>query len=232
VSLKSGSPPVIAAAVDRRQGVQGPWASLLSELAEALRSPLVPDQAGSPGHMLRRWLSASRGPAVPKADAVSGQTLAGRQQLWDWLPESDFAVLDHGFAARGRDYSIVIQDCLSSGSGPYRLIFSHVVIADYRTALWPNTSPQAQGDDFLDWDDPEASGGQGWGTSWSKAYPGLMPLPDDVDAIRWSEESGRRMHAVRLQTDRFELRLVFNGLRAERLSDGMPKARQVVHPLE
>ena len=33
-------------------------------------------------------------------------------ELLKWLPEVDFTVLEHRFAVHGRDYIVLIEDCL------------------------------------------------------------------------------------------------------------------------
>jgi hypothetical protein len=151
--------------------------------------------------------------------------------LAEWLHECDFAVLNHGFADHGRDYHLVIQDCLGGRPGTHRLTFRHVIIADYRTALNPKSWSESWDNIFLDWDKAKDLSGYIWGTNWSNAYPGLTLLPDDSDAVHWSEQCGHFMHAVRLETDRFSLRLVYHDVSAEYLSEDTSLIQQVIHPL-
>ena len=70
------------------------------------------------------------------ADSVRHSILLGvyvhpLDELLKWLPEVDFAVLEHRFAGDGRDYIVLIEDCLSSNQGQHEITFTQ--------RLWPNT---------------------------------------------------------------------------------------------
>ena len=56
-------------------------------------------------------------------------------ELLKWLPEVDFAVLEHRFAGHGRDYIVLIEDCLSSNQGQHGITFTHCVWAEYETRV-------------------------------------------------------------------------------------------------
>lgn len=135
------------------------------------------------------------------------------------LPDCDFAVLSHGFRPHGRDYQVDLQDDISSRPGAYRLVFSHVTVVDYKTALSPKTWAESWDDRLLDWVSSQDMEGHVWGTNSSLAYPGLSILSDDADAEVWSSEIGQPMHAIRLETNRFDLRLVFHHAWIEPVSD-------------
>ncbi len=53
-------------------------------------------------------------------------------ELLRWLPEVDFAVLEHRFAIHGRDYLVFIE-CLNQGQ--HEIAFSHCVRADCETRV-------------------------------------------------------------------------------------------------
>ncbi len=59
----------------------------------------------------------------------------------EWIPERDFAVVNHGFAAHGRDY-ILIQQAGST----YELTLTHVVEFHYETRVSDDVWP-------VSWDD-------------------------------------------------------------------------------
>ena len=143
----------------------------------------------------------------------------------EWLPRVDFAVLGHGFLRHGRDYEIVVQ---TPGRGTDRIVLTHVVLAHYETAVPPRIWTKSWNDVFLDYDRASGLDGYVWGTNWSLAYPGLGFPEDDPDVAEWSRRLGRQMHGVFLGTDRFELKLVFAGLRTERLSDATGTIGRVV----
>lgn len=150
----------------------------------------------------------------------------------EWLPEYDFAVLNHGFPAHGRDYQIIIQDSIGPRPGTHRLTFTHVVRADCRTALTAEGWSGSWDDVFLDHELSKDLNGYVWGTNWSMAYPGITALIDDDEADGWTRRVGRPMYAATLETDRFKLRLIFHSVRTEMLADDTSLIRQVVHPLE
>lgn len=151
--------------------------------------------------------------------------------LSEWLPECDFAVLSHGFAVHGRDYDIVIQDVIGPRPGTYRLTFTHVVAANFETAVRDDVWPKSWDDIFLDWERAKDLDGYVWGTNWSNAYPGVSCLPDDPEAAKWTVRLGRPMHAVRLETDRFRLWLVFHDLQTQLVGTDTSTVGQVVFPM-
>lgn len=149
----------------------------------------------------------------------------------EWLPEYDFAVLNHGFVTHGRDYQIIIQDGIGAKPGTHRLTFTHVVRADCQTALSAEGWSGSWDDVFLDWELSKDMEGYIWGTNWSLAYPGITALIDDEEAAKWGRQIGRPMYAATLETDRFNLRLIFHSLRSEMVADDTSLIKQVIHPL-
>lgn len=150
----------------------------------------------------------------------------------DWLPECDFAVLNHGFATHGRDYQIIIQDSIGSRPGTHRLTFTRVVRADCQTALSAEGWSRSWDDVFLDYELSKDMVGYIWGTNWSLAYPGITALIGDDEAEEWTRRVGRPMYATTLETDRFTLRLIFHSVKAEMVTDDTSLVGQVVHPLQ
>ena len=53
-------------------------------------------------------------------------------EILKWLPDLDFAVLAHGWAKHGRDYLIVIEDCLGGNPGQHELTLT----ALHRRQVW------------------------------------------------------------------------------------------------
>ena len=52
-----------------------------------------------------------------------------------WLPEVDFAVLEHRFAKHGRDYILLVEDCSGSNSGQHEIVFTYCVKAECETRV-------------------------------------------------------------------------------------------------
>jgi hypothetical protein len=152
-----------------------------------------------------------------------------------WLPELDFAVLAHGFAPHGRDYTVVVQDMLGADPGTHELVFTHCVQVDYETRVGDRVWPRSWTDEFIDyqtWQDAGEPDGYVWGTNWSNAYPGLAVIHDSHLARRWSERLGKPLFEVTLETDRFFLRLIFHSIRTRRLSEDTGAISQVTQHLE
>jgi hypothetical protein len=143
-------------------------------------------------------------------------------ELLRWLPEVDFAVLEHRFASHGRDYVILIEDCLSSNQGQHEICFTHCVRAACETRVRDDVWPKSWGDEFIDyerWISAKEPDGYVWGTKWSLAYPGIRAIQDSSQAAEWSRRLGKPMFETTLETDRFFLRLIFHSIRSRKISD-------------
>jgi hypothetical protein len=150
-----------------------------------------------------------------------------------WLPAVDVAVLGHGFAAHGRDYSFVLQDAVGPEPGTFELIFTHVVQLNYETRVRDDGWRDSWDDRFTDYARWEAAGepdGYVWGTNWSMADPGFE-APDIAPAARdWSRRLGKAMHQMSLETNQFRIELVFHEVRVRRISDDTSTVSQVIIP--
>ncbi|MGB2900551.1 MAG: hypothetical protein WBB89_14900 [Candidatus Acidiferrum sp.] len=143
-------------------------------------------------------------------------------ELLKWLPEMDFAVLENHFAIHGRDYVMVIEDCLSSNRGQHEIIFTHYVRADYETRVRDEVWPKSWSDEFTDyerWTTAKEPDGYVWGTNWSLADPGISAVRDSVQAAEWSRRLGKQMFETTLGTNRFLLRLIFHSIRSRKIND-------------
>jgi hypothetical protein len=146
----------------------------------------------------------------------------------EWLPESDFALLQHGFAPHGRDYVLVLQ-----ADGTYALTLTHVVELHIETRVRDDVWPISWDDVFLDhgaWKAAGEPGGYVWGTNWSLAYPGLEALADHPEAARWSKRLGKAMHFAAIETDRLRLSAIFHSVRWRKLSDENAPLDKVLIP--
>lgn len=150
------------------------------------------------------------------------------------LSTMDFGVMSHGLAEHGRDYEFIIEDCLRSSPGTYRLTFTHVVDLEYTSALQPMIWTKSWSDDFIEYERWEAAGhpdGYVFGTNWSNAYPGFAVPEDNDKAASWSNKLNRKMHSASIETDRFKLTLVFHDVSLAKLNDETPTISQVTIPL-
>jgi hypothetical protein len=156
-------------------------------------------------------------------------------RLLDWFPDCDFAILEHGFAAHGRDYHLVVEHSGFNEPGRHRLIFTHVVDLGLTTEIRDEVWPRSWSDEFIDYAAWEKAGhpdGYVWGSNWSLAYPGLEAVvPSDV-AANWSARVQHPMHEAVVTSERFRLRLVFHDLITEKIDDRTDLVSQVVIPLK
>lgn len=151
------------------------------------------------------------------------------------LSEVDVGVMQHGFAEHGRDYVFIIEDSLRSRPGTYRLTFTHVVELSAKTAVSPEAWGRSWSNDFTDYRRWQAAGepdGYVFGTKWSLAYPGFSAIDDSPLAAKWANKLGRPMFAASLQTDLFEISLVFHDAQLELVREGTATVSQVIFPIE
>lgn len=93
-------------------------------------------------------------------------------ELLKWLPEVDFAVLEHRFASHGRDYIVFIEDL---NQGQHEVAFSHCVRADCETRVSDEVWPKSWSDEFTDyerWTGAKEPDGYVWGTT------GRLPIQE------------------------------------------------------
>jgi hypothetical protein len=155
-------------------------------------------------------------------------------RIGEWMADCDFAVLAHGFSPHGRDYMLMIEDCLGRDPGRHELVFTHCVTLDYETRVRDDVWPVSWGDEFVDYQQWKAAGepdGYVWGTEWSNAYPGFSIVPESSLASDWSRRIGHPFFEATLETDRFFLRIVFHDLRHRKVSGDTSTISQVTVPL-
>jgi hypothetical protein len=155
-------------------------------------------------------------------------------ELLKWLPEVDFAVLEHRFAKHGRDYILCVEDCLGSNPGQHEIVFTHCVRVDCETRVRDEVWLKSWNDEFTDfglWTGAGEPDGYVWGTNWSLAYPGFRTVLDSAEAAEWSRRLGKQMFETTLETDRFFLRLVFHSIGSRKTSGKHETISLVTRPL-
>lgn len=156
-------------------------------------------------------------------------------RLREWLPESDFAVLEHGFLPHGRDYQIVVEHSGIKDPGRHRLVFTHVAQLSFVSEVRDDAWPPSWLDVFTDYAAWEAAGspeGYVWGANWSLAYPGIKAIEPSAIADDWSQRLGHPMYEAELTTNQFRLALVFHEIRTQRIDDRTDLISQVIIPLK
>jgi hypothetical protein len=156
-------------------------------------------------------------------------------EIIEWLPKLDFAVLAHGWAGHGRDYLIAVEDCLGGDPGQHEITLTHCVRADYETRVKDEHLRSSWADVFTDykkWLNAGEPDGYVWGSNWSMAYPGLELVRNSRIARRWTKRLRKEMHEVTLETDRFFIRMIFHSVRTRKLNDSTDTISQVINPLK
>lgn len=154
-------------------------------------------------------------------------------RLLESIHVMDFAVLSHSLASHGRDYVVIVQNCIGGDRGTFEVIFTHCVQLDYETRVRDDVWPISWTDEFTDYGRWEAAGepdGYVWGCNWSNAYPGLIAVDPSSVAHDWSERLGKSMYEATVETDRFFLRLIFHSISIRKPSDDAGVISQVIFP--
>ena len=126
-------------------------------------------------------------------------------------PLFDSAIVRHAFAPYMRDYDLIIV----IGEHHFLYRFTHCTSATYETRVVDEAWRASWDDVFTDPDGYERAGnppGFFWGTGWALAYPGATLLKDSIQAAQWTGRLGRTMYHVRIETNAFNLELIFHDL--------------------
>ena len=156
-------------------------------------------------------------------------------ELLKWLPQMDFAVLEHRFAKYGRDYLIFTENSAGLDKGQHEITFTHCVRADYLTHVNDAGWQMSWDDEFTnyqEWIRAKEPDGYLWGTNHSFAFPGIQAIRDSAIAAEWSRRLGKEMFEVTLETDLFFLRLIFHSIRSRKMNEKTDTVDQVIIPLK
>jgi len=152
----------------------------------------------------------------------------------------DVGILRHGFAPHMRDYDVVFEamwgkEKSGDAKGTYLLRFQHCPEVSTTTAVSDAAWRQAWSDVFINQAEWRAAGepeGFVWGACWSMAYPGLTYIDDSPCARRWTGRLGSSMHEVCIETEAFEIRIVFHDFAVTKLDDTVRVLDKVIIPFE
>lgn len=144
----------------------------------------------------------------------------------------DNALVTHGYAPHMRDYDVIIEvlASLPDNSGSYvaervRYRFTHCVEATTRTTVSPEIWRRSWDDVLINYDAWLAAGepdGYVWGVEWSAAYPGLTYVDPSERAATWTEQVGREMHELSIETNAFAINLVCHDFIIDQLAEFSP----------
>lgn len=145
------------------------------------------------------------------------ERIRNRSEAADSLQLLDAAITTHGFVPYMRDYRLLVSRWSDGEQGvPYAYVFTHCVFAEATTMLPPHVWADSWDTptDLADWQASEEADGFAWGAAWA-TVEGAAEVPDSHAAKQWSDRLGRSMREAVIQTNVFELRLVFSELRVE-----------------
>lgn len=145
------------------------------------------------------------------------------QEALERGPLFDSAIIRHGFTPYLRDYDIVIYH----GRGlEYLYRFSHCPFAEVTTAVAGKDWKSSWDDVFTDYSEWLKSGspdGYVWGICESEVYPGAKYIRDSILAQEWTSKLGNQMHEVLIETNAYNIRLVFHDLSVKELLETDPE---------
>ena len=163
------------------------------------------------------------------------KTMHPFNEILKWLPELDFAVLAHGWAKHGRDYLIIVEDCLGGDPGQHEITLTHCLNIEYETRVRDEVLKRSWSEEFTDykkWQEAGEPDGYVWGTDWSNAYPGLTIVKDSQHAQDWTKRLGKDMYEVTLETDRFFMSIIFHSVKTRKLNDSTSTISKTIFPLK
>jgi hypothetical protein len=134
-----------------------------------------------------------------------------------------------------RDYDVVFEALggKKESKGTYRLRFTHCPEVKTVTKVSDPTWRQSWSDVFIDhgqWIDAGEPDGFVWGSGWSCAYPGLSYIKGSKRAREWSKRLGKAMHQIVIETEAFQLQVVFHDFTVTKLNDEVHVLHKVMIP--
>ena len=135
----------------------------------------------------------------------------------------DNAIVRHSFTPYLRDYDVVVETTTRS---QYLYRFSHCPFAQVTTSVGDAVWRESWDDvftDYLRWLKAGEPDGYVWGICESEAYPGAKYLEDSELAQEWTSRLGKLMHEVLIETNGYNIRLLFHDLSVKELSAGDPE---------
>ena len=146
----------------------------------------------------------------------------------------DVGILRHGFAPHMRDYDVIVE-AGGTAQGRYRYRFTHCVEANVHSTVRDEIWQKSWDDLYTVYETSLADGapeGFVWGVCWSLAYPGLTYVDDSLRASARTKRLGKPMHEVIIETEAFELQLVFHDVIVEKLSEDVSVIDKAIVPLD
>jgi hypothetical protein len=129
---------------------------------------------------------------------------------------TDGAILRHGFVPYNRDYFVIVQMRKASADllldeidVTWNFLFRGCVYEKYISRVL-SFSMDDRFVDYDQWEDSGAPEGFVWGVDRADAYPGLFYKDDSKLAFHLAKKFGLELHHVEIQTNTYDLILVFH----------------------
>jgi hypothetical protein len=155
------------------------------------------------------------------------------QEKLDQYPIFDHALVQHGFTSYMRDYDVITEFSAPYGwesyvAGSYRYRFTHCVVAEVTTTVSAEVWRESWTDEYINyqrWEDAGRPEGYVWGVEYAFTYPGLSYVADSPRAQAWEQQLGKPMHEIVIETNAYDIRLIFHDVVITQIAQGDPHTR-------
>jgi hypothetical protein len=168
---------------------------------------------GTVGWVAQGWMPGMGGATMKT------QELQGVMACYDVF---DNALRFHAYKPYMRDYELIVEVHVGPAEpGTYSYLFRYCVEAHIRTSVADHVYRQSLDDRLTEYDSGKDLDGYVWGVNWSLLYPGwTLHLPSER-AARWTERVGVECHEVQIESNAYDITLIFADLLVTKLSDGI-----------
>ncbi len=132
----------------------------------------------------------------------------------------DNALLFHAYKPYMRDYELIVEVHVGPAvPGTYSYLFRYCVEARIRTSVADHIYRQSLDDRLTEYASGKDLDGYVWGVNWSLLYPGWALHTPSERAAHWTERVGIECHEVQIESNAYDITLIFADLRITKLSD-------------
>jgi len=132
----------------------------------------------------------------------------------------DGALLFHSYTRYMRDYELIVENHVGPAErGTYSYLFRYCVESNVSTTLSAMTYRKSLDNRLIVYETGKDLDGYVWGVHWSLLYPGWKRVSPSEKAAKWEREIGIDFHEVSIQSNAYNITLVFSDLVITRRSD-------------
>lgn len=134
----------------------------------------------------------------------------------------DGALLFHAYKRYMRDYELIVEVHVGPAEqGTYSYLFKYCVEVNISTSLSGARYRNSLDERLIDYETGKDLDGFVWGVNWSQLYPGWEIITPSKKASEWTERIGIDFHEVSIQSNSFNITLIFSELVVTKLSDAI-----------